>query len=135
MTDAGLRVLLFADGTPPSLIVEALEAKGCTVSIGAETVSDLAPYDVVLVAVEADRFTPASLAATRASLGGDRTERHAVDMALVDEIESVRTRNNVNWMDLLRIGLTHAPRETKAVLGRINADDGRISELLRKLSE
>ena len=96
MTDAGLRVLLFADGTPPSLIVEALEAKGCTVSIGAETVSDLAPYDVVLVAVEADRFTPASLAATRASLGGDRTERHAVDMALVDEIESVRTRNNVN---------------------------------------
>lgn len=59
----------------------------------------------------------------------------ARDMALVDEIESVRTRNNVNWMDLLRIGLTHAPLETKAVLARINADDGRIAELLRKLSE
>ncbi len=61
--------------------------------------------------------------------------QHAKDMALIDEIESVRSRNNVNWMDLLRIAMTHAPVETKTVLARINADDGRIAELLRKLSE
>jgi len=57
------------------------------------------------------------------------------DLALVDEIERVRSRNNVNWMDLLRIGLKHAPAETKAVLRRINKDDNTISELFRKLGQ
>lgn len=57
------------------------------------------------------------------------------DMDLVDQIEGVRKNNNVNWMDLLRIGLKHAPAETKQILRRINSDDNKISELFRLLSE
>lgn len=57
------------------------------------------------------------------------------DMRLVDEIQQVRTRNNVNWMDLLRVGLTHAPNETKEILNRINADDNKIAELLKALGQ
>jgi len=72
---------------------------------------------------------------TLAKLKDRNSERLKRDLDLVDEIENVRSRNNVNWMDLLRIGLTHAPEETKRVLRRINADDGKISDLFRKLGE
>jgi|GEM_PF-1293249 len=72
---------------------------------------------------------------TLAKLEDRNSERLKRDLDLVDEIENVRSRNNVNWMDLLRIGLTHAPEETKRVLRRINADDGKISDLFKKLGE
>ncbi|MCH8904447.1 MAG: hypothetical protein IIA45_11090 [Bacteroidetes bacterium] len=56
------------------------------------------------------------------------------DIDIVDEIEKVRSNNNVNWMDILRIALKHAPDETRKVLKKINSDDGKISELLNQLS-
>ena len=77
----------------------------------------------------------ADIEETLALLDQGFQNQHARDMSLVDQIQAVRTRNNVNWMDLLRIALTHAPDETKAVLRQINSDDGSISELLKELGK
>ena len=52
---------------------------------------------------------------------------------IIDEIEKVRTRNNVNWMDILRLGFTHAPEEAKNLMRKINTADDEISSLLKKL--
>jgi methionyl-tRNA formyltransferase len=56
------------------------------------------------------------------------------DLEIIDEIEKVRSKNNVNWMDVLRLAFTHAPNEARAIMAKINKDDNRISELLEKLS-
>ena len=56
-------------------------------------------------------------------------------LKLIDEIEKIRTANNVNWMDLLRVAFKAAPSETKQLIRRINSDDKRISELFAKLGE
>ena len=56
-------------------------------------------------------------------------------LEIIDEIEKVRTTNNVNWMDLLRLAFTHAPEEAKILVGKINIEDDRISELFKKLSD
>jgi hypothetical protein len=56
-------------------------------------------------------------------------------LKLIDEIEQIRTRNNVNWMDLLRVAIKAAPDETKQLIKRINFDDNKISELFAKLGE
>ena len=37
-------------------------------------------------------------------------------LKLIDEIEKIRTANNVNWMDLLRLAFTKAPEETKLLI-------------------
>ena len=34
-------------------------------------------------------------------------------LKIIDEIEKVRTRNNVNWMDVLRLAFKHSPEEAK----------------------
>ena len=40
-------------------------------------------------------------------------------LKIIDEIERIRTKNNVNWMDLLRLAFTHAPLEAKKLMGKI----------------
>ena len=56
-------------------------------------------------------------------------------LKVIDEIEKIRTRNNVNWMDVLRLAFTYAPEKTKKLMKKINKEDNRISELFEKLSK
>jgi hypothetical protein len=46
-----------------------------------------------------------------------------------------RRQNNILWMKLLEIALSHAPAETKAVLQQINKNDATISALLAELAQ
>ena len=55
-------------------------------------------------------------------------------LEIIDEIEKVRTSNNVNWMDILRLSLRKAPKESKIILKNINICDKKIANLLKKLS-
>ena len=55
-------------------------------------------------------------------------------LKIINQIEKVRKINNVNWMNLLRIGFTYAPNETKKTLSKIYSDDVKISKLLKKLN-
>ena len=53
---------------------------------------------------------------------------------IIDEIEKVRSRNNVNWMDLMRLCFQAAPKEAEKIFSKINTDDEAIATLLRQLS-
>ena len=56
-------------------------------------------------------------------------------LKIIDEIEKIRTKNNVNWMDVLRLAFIHAPEESKKLMKKINQEDNRVSELFEKLSK
>jgi len=56
-------------------------------------------------------------------------------LKIIDEIEKVRTKNNVNWMDILRLAFIHAPEDAKKLMRKINTSDDEISDLLKKLLE
>lgn len=51
----------------------------------------------------------------------------------INKIEKLRKKNNVNWMDILRIAMKHAPAETKKLLKKINEFDKNISKELSNL--
>lgn len=55
-------------------------------------------------------------------------------MEIIDKIEKVRSSNNVNWMDVLRLAFNHAPEEAKNLVRKINKTDTEISHLLEELS-
>jgi hypothetical protein len=57
------------------------------------------------------------------------------DSEIIDEIQKVRTKNNKNWMDILRIAFKYAPEEARSILSEINKSDGKISGLLDQLSK
>ena len=54
---------------------------------------------------------------------------------IVNLIEKTRSKNNKNWMDLLRISLKYSPKESSVVLKKININDKKISALFDKLSK
>jgi len=56
-------------------------------------------------------------------------------LKIINEIEKVRTKNNVNWMDILRLAFIHAPEEAKKLMKKIDHEDTRISNLIKELSK
>lgn len=60
--------------------------------------------------------------------------RKVTDLEIIDAIQRVRNKNNVNWMDILRIAFTHAPEETRDIFKLITDSDGEIGDLSKLLS-
>jgi hypothetical protein len=56
-------------------------------------------------------------------------------LKIIDQIEKVRTRNNVNWMDVLRVALKADARATLQLLQKINTSDKKISKLFEKFKQ
>ncbi len=52
---------------------------------------------------------------------------------IVKKIELARSKNNKNWMDLLRLAIEKAPKQAKLILKRINSQDKNISKLISKI--
>ena len=56
------------------------------------------------------------------------------DFQIIDEIEKVRSKNNINWMNILRLAFKHSPDEARQIVAKINEDDRKIGDLLGELS-
>jgi hypothetical protein len=56
------------------------------------------------------------------------------DMEIIDKIQDIRSKNNVNWMDILRLAFRDSPEEARALMGKVNEYDGEIASLLRALA-
>ena len=56
-------------------------------------------------------------------------------LEIINKIEKVRSKNNVNWMDILRIAFKHSPEESKKLLITINKKDNIISNLFKDLEK
>lgn len=52
---------------------------------------------------------------------------------IINQIESIRKKNNTNWMDLLRIAYKKSPKDSAVIMSRIYQDDAKISKLVKKL--
>lgn len=54
---------------------------------------------------------------------------------IINQIEEIRKQNNENWMNILRIAMREAPKETKGLMKLISDCDNQINELTRKLAD
>ena len=55
-------------------------------------------------------------------------------LKIINQIEKTRSKNNVNWMTILKIAIKKSPEETIKVMKKINSKDNKISNLFKKLS-
>ena len=54
-------------------------------------------------------------------------------LKLIMQIQNVRKKNNVNWMDMLRLAFKHDPKRAAKIMSNIYTDDQRVSNLVDKL--
>ena len=56
-------------------------------------------------------------------------------LKIIDKIETIRSKNNKQWMNLLRLAIKYAPVQAKRTILKINKNDKYISDLLKKLGK
>ena len=54
-------------------------------------------------------------------------------LKIIKQIENIRKKNNVNWMNLLRLAFKNSPEKTAKIMSIIYADDNKIGKLVKKL--
>ena len=54
---------------------------------------------------------------------------------IISQIQKIRSKNNVNWMDILRLAFKLDPKKASKIMKKINYDDKKISNLLNKLQK
>lgn len=55
--------------------------------------------------------------------------------AYITRIQTIRSENNGNWMDLLRLAFKHDPKGAAEIMSRIFRDDARVSAVVAELVE
>ena len=56
------------------------------------------------------------------------------DLEIISKIQEIRSKNNINWMDILRLCLKENNSEAKKIISNINNHDSEISKLVAQLS-
>ena len=54
-------------------------------------------------------------------------------LKLILKIQNIRKKNNVNWMNMLRLAFKHDPKRAAKIMSNIYTDDQRVSNLVDKL--
>lgn len=52
---------------------------------------------------------------------------------IISNIEKIRSKNNKNWMNLMRLAFKFAPLEASKIMKKINKYDKQISVQIKKL--
>tara|TARA_Y100001935_G_C17232956_1_gene471401 strand:+ start:406 stop:594 length:189 start_codon:yes stop_codon:yes gene_type:complete len=55
-------------------------------------------------------------------------------LKVIDQIQKIRSKNNLNWMNILRLAFELDPKRASKIMKKINYDDKKISKLLNKLN-
>ena len=54
---------------------------------------------------------------------------------IINQIEKIRGKNNVNWMNILRLAFKYDPKGSAKIMSRIYSDDSKIGKLAKKLTK
>lgn len=54
-------------------------------------------------------------------------------LKIISDIEKIRKKNNINWMNILRIAFKHNPKASAKIMSKVYNDDRKISLLVKKL--
>lgn len=61
--------------------------------------------------------------------------KNSKSLNLINQIAKIRSKNNLNWMDILKLAFKHDPKNTSKIMSNIYKDDIKISKLVKKLSK
>lgn len=56
-------------------------------------------------------------------------------LKIINQIQKTRSKNNINWMNILKLAFKNAPKDAILVVKKINSDDNKISRLIKKLTK
>lgn len=55
------------------------------------------------------------------------------DAKIIDKVQAIRRKNNVAWMNILRLAFKAKPKEAKAIMTEINKNDALVTKWMSQL--
>jgi len=62
----------------------------------------------------------------------DATKKY---LKVIKKIEIIRKKNNINWMNILRLSFKYSPKKAARIMSKIYMDDHKIGKLVKKLTK
>jgi len=56
------------------------------------------------------------------------------DNQIINKIQEIRRRNNIKWMELLKIAFKYAPDRSRKIMKAITENDMKVSKLSGRLA-
>ena len=54
-------------------------------------------------------------------------------LKIISRVQKIGSKNNLNWMNILRLAVNKAPSETVQLMRKINSKDKQIAALFKKI--
>ena len=64
-----------------------------------------------------------------------KNKKNKLNLKIINKIQKIRSKNNINWMNLLRVALKHDPKKTSKIMSQVYFEDKEISKIVKKLSK
>ena len=121
-------------------VSKEFRGKGCSKTMIEQGIKEISKiYSVVFLATVKANNESSLRAFKSTGFGVESSNNKIIKLSnkqiIIDAVEAVRGRNNVNWMNLLRLAFRLSPKEAGEIMGNINSDDTEISKLLDLLSK
>ena len=55
------------------------------------------------------------------------------NLKIINKIQNVRSKNNINWMNILKLAYKNDPKSLIKLLKKVNSSDEKISKLFKKI--
>ena len=65
----------------------------------------------------------------------EKAQNVKINVDDINQIQKIRSKNNVNWMNILKLAFKLDSHNASKIMKKINYDDKKISNLLKKLSK
>ena len=54
---------------------------------------------------------------------------------IINKIQKIRSKNNVNWMNILKLSFKNDPKNAAKIMSNVFNDDKKISSLIKKFQK
>lgn len=60
--------------------------------------------------------------------------KYKKNILIINKIQKIRSKNNINWMNILKLAFKTNPKEASKIMSKVSNDDNKITKLVKRLT-
>mgnify|MGYP001250075585 FL=1 len=65
----------------------------------------------------------------------NKEKLYQANLKLINPIQKIRSKNNVNWMNIIKLAFRNESKATSKIMPSVYVDDKKTSSLVKKLTK
>ena len=60
--------------------------------------------------------------------------KYKKNILIINKIQKIRSKNNINWMNILKLAFKTNPKEASKIMSKVSNDDNKITKLVKRVT-